>query len=245
MPSRLWAWDAITGGVQSGRRSPISSIDLSVDTIRSAPERSALFTTNTSAISMRPAFIACTASPASGTSVTTTVSATRITSSSVWPTPTVSTYTTSLPQASSSLWAAQTTRDRPPCAPLVARLRMNTPRSRKCCCIRMRSPSTAPPLNGLVGSTASTPTLSPSSREVRTKPSTRVLLPAPGGPVMPTVYARPAWAWVARTMAARVSLSRSSRVNSRASARRLPPVASSTSCETTLGRSPRRSDGLR
>ena len=52
---------------------------------------------------------------------------------------------------------------------------------------------------------------------------------------MPTVYARPAWAWVARTMAARVSSSRSSRVNSRASARRLPRVASSASWDTKTG----------
>ena len=37
-------------------------------------------------------------------------------------------------------------------------LRMNTPASCACACMRTRSPSMAPPLNGLVGSTASTPT---------------------------------------------------------------------------------------
>ena len=37
--------------------------------------------------------------------------------------------------------------------------RMKTPASAACVCIRRRSPSTAPPLNGLVGSTAITPTV--------------------------------------------------------------------------------------
>ena len=36
--------------------------------------------------------------------------------------------------------------------------RMNTPGSVAWSCIRTRSPSSAPPLNGEVGSTASTPT---------------------------------------------------------------------------------------
>ena len=59
----------------------------------SAPPRSALFTTKMSAISIRPAFIVWIVSPASGTSTTTTVSAVSMTSSSVCPTPTVSTMT--------------------------------------------------------------------------------------------------------------------------------------------------------
>ena len=42
-------------------------------------------------------------------------------------------------------------------------LRMNTPSSAACVCIRRRSPSTAPPLNGLVGSTAITPTVGKSA----------------------------------------------------------------------------------
>src|SRR5438093_932352 len=39
-------------------------------------------------------------------------------------------------------------------------LRMNTPASCACACMRTRSPRIAPPVYGLVGSTASTPTFS-------------------------------------------------------------------------------------
>ena len=46
-------------------------------TTRSAPSRSALFTTKMSAISMMPALIACTSSPAPGTSRTIEMSAVR------------------------------------------------------------------------------------------------------------------------------------------------------------------------
>src|ERR1700724_2765282 len=55
----------------------------------------------------------------------------------------------------------------------------------------MRSPSSAPPVKGLVGSTARMPTVSPRCRQRRARRSTRVLLPAPGGPVTPTTRARP------------------------------------------------------
>src|ERR1039458_3757037 len=51
--------------------------------------------------------------------------------------------------------------------------------------MRMRSPSSAPPVYGLEGSTARTPTALPCPRKLRTRQSTKVLLPAPGGPVMP------------------------------------------------------------
>ena len=59
--------------------------------------RSALLTTKRSAISMRPAFMACMASPPSGTRATMTVSARPMISSSACPTPTVSTMVTSVP----------------------------------------------------------------------------------------------------------------------------------------------------
>ena len=62
---------------------------------RARPTRSALFTTKRSAASISPAFIVWMASPDSGTSTTTVVSASRMMSSSVWPTPTVSTSTQS------------------------------------------------------------------------------------------------------------------------------------------------------
>ncbi len=60
------------------------------ETSRSAPSRSALFTTKMSAISMMPALSACTSSPVPGTSVTIEMSAVRMMSTSSWPTPTVS-----------------------------------------------------------------------------------------------------------------------------------------------------------
>src|SRR6266545_2994156 len=59
----------------------------------------------------------------------------------------------------------------------------------------MRSPSSAPPVKGLVGSTATTATRSPACRYVVTRRSTRVDFPAPGGPVIPTRRARPRSGW--------------------------------------------------
>ena len=63
------------------------------------PSRSALFTTNTSAISRMPALAAWMASPMPGASSTRVVSASEAISTSAWPTPTVSTRTTSQPAA--------------------------------------------------------------------------------------------------------------------------------------------------
>src|SRR5581483_2722719 len=57
--------------------------------------------------------------------------------------------------------------------------------------MRMRSPKTAPPEYGLLGSTAITPTVFPSFRSSFVSLSQRVLLPAPGGPVTPRISARP------------------------------------------------------
>ena len=175
-----------------GRHSPaanvcsdsIASIDA---TVRSAPSRSALLTTKMSAISMMPALSACTSSPVPGTSITIETSAVRTMSTSSWPTPTVSMRTTSLPAASSTSAASLVARASPPRWPRVAMLRMNTPASPACACIRTRSPRIAPPVNGLVGSTAITPTVRPRARGARAiSRSTSVLLPAPGGPVTPT-----------------------------------------------------------
>ena len=54
--------------------------------------------------------------------------------------------------------------------------------------MRTRSPRIAPPLNGLIGSTASTPDLVAGATPARpTRRSVSVDLPAPGAPVMPTV----------------------------------------------------------
>ena len=66
---------------------PSDSMDSISATTRSTPSRSALFTTKTSAISMIPAFSACTSSPSPGTSTTTLTSAAPTISTSSWPTP--------------------------------------------------------------------------------------------------------------------------------------------------------------
>ena len=124
-------------------------------------------------------------SPDSGTRATTVVSALRTMSSSVWPTPTVSSRIQPKPAASISLITSPVARERPPRLPRVAMLRMKTSGSSVCVCIRIRSPSTAPPLNGLDGSTAMMPTALPSRRSSVVSRSTSVDLPAPGGPVTP------------------------------------------------------------
>src|SRR5690242_17739239 len=61
--------------------------------------------------------------------------------------------------------------------------------------MRMRSPNRAPPVKGLVGSTATTATRWPAARYAVTRRSTRVDLPAPGGPVMPIRRAWPTNRW--------------------------------------------------
>src|SRR5258708_3621247 len=74
---------------------------------RSAPAMSALLTTKMSAISRMPALMICTESPLAGVVTTTVVSAVCITSSSDWPTPTVSSRQRSRPLASMSRIASR------------------------------------------------------------------------------------------------------------------------------------------
>src|SRR5688572_12259631 len=80
----------------------------------------------------------------------------------------------------------------------------------------------APPVNGLVGSTAMTPTVSPASRVSVVKRSTSVLFPAPGGPVTPTRYVRPVCGKMSRTRPAAASASSSISEMARAMARTSP-----------------------
>src|SRR4051812_5531666 len=223
-PAPVVATVLMTGGRHSPLAYVCSARFVSIaETSRSAPSRSALLMTKMSAISMMPAFRAWTSSPVPGTSVTIDTSAVRMMSTSSWPTPTVSMMMMSRPAASSTSAASPVARERPPRCPRVAMLRMNTPASEECVCMRSRSPSTAPPLNGLVGSTAITPTVgkTPSAapraggaavsvcgagrvcadwmRMFETSRSTSVLFPAPGGPVTPIRYARPVFAKMRRT----------------------------------------------
>ena len=83
-----------TGGRQrSGSReagSAMSSMRSRSRAVSWAPGRSALLTTKTSAISISPALLAWTASPHPGLTTTSVVSAWPTTSTSTWPTPTVS-----------------------------------------------------------------------------------------------------------------------------------------------------------
>jgi hypothetical protein len=62
---------------------------------------------------------------------------------------------------------------------------MKTPVSVACSCILTRSPSSAPPVKGEDGSTASTATDRPRARNARTSALVTVDLPAPGAPVRP------------------------------------------------------------
>ena len=147
--------------------------------------------TKMSATSMMPALMAWISSPIPGTSTTQQVWTQLTTSTSSWPTPTVSTITTSQPAASSRSMASWVARARPPRAPRVAMERMKIPGSAAIRPMRMRSPRMAPPLNGEVGSTARMPTRLPSRRRARASWSVRVDFPAPGEPVRPTTMARP------------------------------------------------------
>src|SRR3990172_3523948 len=191
-PDPFWATAGRTRGIQSP--SPYSFIDTIVSSSRrvlSAPSRSDLLATKISAISRIPALMAWMSPPSPGTTTTRLVWATLTISPSSCPTPTVSMITTSFPMASITLTMSMVDLERPPRCPRVARLLMNTPASRVCFCMRMRSPRIAPPENGLVGSMATIPTVFPFSRRCPIRQSTRVDFPAPGAPVMPRRYALP------------------------------------------------------
>src|SRR6266576_4223286 len=101
-------------------------------------------------------------------------------------------------------------------------LRIKTPLSRVCRDIRIRSPSTAPPVKGLLGSTAITPTVCCRSRITLTSASASVLLPVPGAPVNPTRYAFPVWGWSSATSWLACGSRSSARLMARASARTSP-----------------------
>ena len=152
-----------------------------------------MLTTNTSAISRIPAFSIWTSSPLPGWSNTVTVSAVLMMSTSFWPAPTVSTMIRSFPNASSAFTASAVAIETPPRLPRALIDRKKTSMSPMFEAIRIRSPSTAPPVNGEEGSMPMIPTVRPWSRYVFATLSTRVDLPAPGLPVMPMTSAFPVW----------------------------------------------------
>ena len=211
----------------------------------SAPGRSALLTTSTSATSSRPDLLACTASPMPGATITTVVSAVRVTSTSTWPTPTVSTTRGPKPHASNRRRAPGTARASPPAWPLVAIDRMKA-RPSATPSMRMRSPSIAPPLSGDDGSTASTAGCPPASAISFTRCPTRVDLPVPGAPVTPITGASPcAWGWTRPSRPWAPASPRSVRVSSRPSARRSPLRARSSRAAAGPAAVTRRTGGSR
>src|SRR6266542_565897 len=121
--------------------------------------------------------------------------------------------------------------------------RMKTPGSTPVSAMRMRSPSTAPPEYGDVGSTATTPTFLSFPRNVRTRRLIRELLPAPGGPVNPTTWARPVCGKV-RATASTASASSSSMRDMIFPAARLSPRRSARTSSGTESRG-RGGDALR
>ena len=171
------------------RRPSISRISRAVC---AASGRSPLLIARMSAISSVPALIACTSSPRPGGQTTTRVSASAAMRVSDWPVPTVSTITRSKPAASKQSTAARVARDNPPSSPRAESERMKTFGSAPCSPMRTRSPSTAPPVMGLDGSMAMTATCRPRSSHAPSSALTRLDLPLPGTPVMPTTRARPA-----------------------------------------------------
>ena len=138
-------------------------------------------------------------SPVCGLNTTTVMSATADMPTSVWPAPTLSTMMGSNPAYSSTLEMPRTDRDTAPAAPLEATLRMYVPESADSV-MRTRSPSMAPPVTWLVGSTARTAGFAPSRRSSTEARSMSVLFPAPAGPVIPIVVALPVRANISATM---------------------------------------------
>ena len=127
-----------------------------------------------------------------------------------WPTPTVSTSTTSKPLASRTVIDCMVARATPPSVPAVGDGRMYASGLVESLAMRVLSPSTDPPVRMLDGSTASTPTLWPSETSHDPSASMKVDLPTPGTPEMPTRTAPPA-----PILCAAVKASSSSRASAR------------------------------
>mmetsp|Transcript_5907 Transcript_5907/g.14563 ORF Transcript_5907/g.14563 Transcript_5907/m.14563 type:complete len:320 (+) Transcript_5907:251-1210(+) len=159
--------------------------------VAAAGSRSALLMTMRSASSMTPFLMACRSSPALGSCSSTYRSVMPATAVSLWPTPTVSTMTTSNPAASHSSIASRVFSATPPSVPLLGLGRMKARRSMERRSMRVLSPRMAPPETLLDGSTASTATRWPWSIRNRPKASMKVLLPTPGTPEMPSRSAPP------------------------------------------------------
>ena len=116
------------------------------------------------------------------------ISATAV---SDWPTPTVSTRTTSWPAASTTSIASRVRRATPPRVPPAGEGRMKAFASPASRVMRVLSPRIEPPPSREEGSTASTASRWPRDRTCRPKLSMKVDLPTPGAPEMPMRIERP------------------------------------------------------
>src|SRR5262245_47622633 len=185
---------------------------------------------------MIPRLSPCSSSPPPGATSTRKRSTIAATLTSDWPTPTVSTSTTSKPAASHSSSTSRVLRATPPSVPPVGDGRTNASGERVSSSMRVLSPRIEPPLRVLDGSTASTATRWPWSTTCRPNASMKVDFPAPGAPEMPMRIEPPV---CGRTSARIASASArwSARVDSasviaRASDRRSPATTPSASSLT-------------
>ena len=111
-----------------------------------------------------------------------TISATR---DSLWPTPTVSTKTTSNPAASRTTIVSLLLWVTPPKSPEAGEGRINAALLDESRSMRVLSPRIEPPETELDGSTARTATRWPLSVSCVPNSSIKVLFPTPGAPVTP------------------------------------------------------------
>src|SRR5690606_37100589 len=196
-PVPATALHVTTGGVQSALRRRIVRSALAYcraavwAAARNSP--SALLIAIMSTSSTRPRLIPCSSSPAPGSINARKKSTMPATAVSDWPTPTVSTSTTSKPAASHTSMLSRVRLATPPSVPLEGEGRTNAFGSTLKRRMRVLSPRIEPPLSCDDGSTASTATVLP--RVVRWVPSAsmNVDFPTPGTPVMPTRKAPPVW----------------------------------------------------
>ena len=135
---------------------------------------------------MMPRFTPCSSSPPPGAISSTKMSVISATIVSACPTPTVSTSTTSAPQASTRRIASRVRRPTPPSAAWLGLGRMNASGARASLSIRVLSPRIEPPERVEDGSTASTASRRPASVSVSPSRSMKLDLPTPGVPVSPT-----------------------------------------------------------
>ena len=155
--------------------------------------RSVLLINTRSANSMIPFLMACKSSPALGSCITANKSVMPDTAVSLWPTPTVSTITTSYPAASHTKIHSRVFSATPPKLPLLGLGRINALGCTDKCSILVLSPKIDPPDTDEEGSIASTATRCPCPIKNKPRASMKVLLPTPGTPLKPSRKALPVW----------------------------------------------------